>query len=549
MSDSSVGAAKKGHPRGLYYLFGTEAMERFSYYGMRAILVLYLVAATTDGGVGLTRENALSIYATYTGLVYLTPLIGGFLADKYLGARKAIFIGGLVMMFGEMLMMFPSTLYYGLAFLILGNGFFKPNISTIVGNLYEDNDPRRDGAFTIFYMGINVGAFFSPLVCGTLADYFGWKVGFAGAAIGMAIGVIIFLLGQKSFGKAGFPPSREYVDENSRLLRRDWFDILWITAAVCAVAAGCVLALDPFSKVWGAIPEAVKAILGVIILVGAITGLFGMAYKGGLKENKAKAVSDSKAVAAILVISLFVIFFWLGFEQAGGTMTLFAEEQTNRNIFGWEMPASYFQSVNPIFIVLLAPLFSMMWTKIDGNPKTRLSVVYKMCIALCLLGLGFLLLYLGQSVVQQDASGAYIVKASPFFLVGVYFLHTCGELCLSPIGLSLVTKLSPARMVSLMMGVWFLSSAGANYMAGNLEAFLHTYEINIFAFLIGSSFAAAVLLFAISPLLRSWMNDKPGAAAAVAADSTSDFDTDATDDSFNAVDNASESSESESKDH
>ena len=549
MSDSSVGAAKKGHPRGLYYLFGTEAMERFSYYGMRAILVLYLVAATTDGGVGLTRENALSIYATYTGLVYLTPLIGGFLADKYLGARKAIFIGGLVMMYGEMLMMFPSTLYYGLAFLILGNGFFKPNISTIVGNLYEDNDPRRDGAFTIFYMGINVGAFFSPLVCGTLADYFGWKVGFAGAAIGMAIGVIIFLLGQKSFGKAGFPPSREYVDENSRLLGRDWFDILWITAAVCAVAAGCVLALDPFSKVWGAIPEAVKAILGVIILVGAITGLFGMAYKGGLKENKAKAVSDSKAVAAILVISLFVIFFWLGFEQAGGTMTLFAEEQTNRNIFGWEMPASYFQSVNPIFIVLLAPLFSMMWTKIDGNPKTRLSVVYKMCIALCLLGLGFLLLYLGQSVVQQDASGAYIVKASPFFLVGVYFLHTCGELCLSPIGLSLVTKLSPARMVSLMMGVWFLSSAGANYMAGNLEAFLHTYEINIFAFLIGSSFAAAVLLFAISPLLRSWMNDKPGAAAAVAADSTSDFDTDATDDSFNAVDNASESSESESKDH
>ncbi|MBO5753002.1 MAG: MFS transporter, partial [Proteobacteria bacterium] len=248
-------------------------MERFSYYGMRAILVLYLVAATTDGGVGLTRENALSIYATYTGLVYLTPLIGGFLADKYLGARKAIFIGGLVMMYGEMLMMFPSTLYYGLAFLILGNGFFKPNISTIVGNLYEDNDPRRDGAFTIFYMGINVGAFFSPLVCGTLADYFGWKVGFAGAAIGMAIGVIIFLLGQKSFGKAGFPPSREYVDENSRLLGRDWMDILWITAAVCAIAAGCVLVLDPFSKVWGAIPEAVKAILGVIILVGAITGL------------------------------------------------------------------------------------------------------------------------------------------------------------------------------------------------------------------------------------------------------------------------------------
>lgn len=513
LSDSAAGTAKKGHPRGLYYLFGTEAMERFSYYGMRAILVLYLVAATTDGGVGLTRENALSIYATYTGLVYLTPLIGGFLADKYLGARKAIFIGGLVMMFGEMLMMFPNTLYYGLAFLILGNGFFKPNISTIVGQLYEDNDPRRDGAFTIFYMGINVGAFFSPLVCGTLGERLGWEYGFAGAAIGMAVGIVIFLMGQKSFGKAGFPPSRKDLDENSRLLVRDWLDIGWITIAVCAVASACVLLLDPFTAVWSQIPEVVKGVLGVIILVGAITGLFGMAYKGGMKENKAKAVSDAKAVAAILVISLFVIFFWLGFEQAGGTMTLFAEEQTDRHIFGWEMPASYFQSVNPIFIVILAPIFSLMWTKIDSNPRTRLSVVYKMCIALCLLGLGFLLLYAGQSVVQQDNSGAYIVKASPFFLVGVYFLHTCGELCLSPIGLSLVTKLSPARMVSLMMGVWFLSSAGANYMAGNLEAFLETFKINIFAFLIISSFAAAVLLFAISPLLRSWMNDKPGAIA------------------------------------
>ena len=222
---------------GLYYLFCTEAMERFSYYGMRAILVLYLTAATTKGGMGMDRPDALSIYAIYTGLVYLTPLIGGFLADKFLGARKAIFAGGLIMMLGEFAMMFPSTLNLGLALLILGNGFFKPNISTIVGHLYEDKDPRRDGAFTIFYMGINVGAFFSPLVCGTLAEIFGFKIGFLAAAIGMGIGVIIFFLGQHRFGKAGFPPSRKVTDQ-SLLNLKDGLDILVITAitGLCGLA-------------------------------------------------------------------------------------------------------------------------------------------------------------------------------------------------------------------------------------------------------------------------------------------------------------------------
>ena len=488
---------------GLYYLFCTEAMERFSYYGMRAILVLYLTAATTKGGMGMDRPDALSIYAIYTGLVYLTPLIGGFLADKFLGARKAIFAGGLIMMLGEFAMMFPSTLNLGLALLILGNGFFSPNLSTIVGHLYEDKDPRRDGAFTIFYMGINVGAFFSPLVCGTLAEIFGFKIGFLAAAIGMGIGVIIFFLGQHRFGKAGFPPSRKVTDQ-SLLNLKDGLDILVITAITAALAFVITqFALGYINNAFNAIPNTVKAGIGIFILIAAITGLFGLAYVGGNKEGGIKqAKDDAKAVGAILILSLFVIFFWLGFEQAGGTMTLFAEEQTNRvlPIIHYEVPASWFQSINPIFIVLLAPIFSAMWFKID-NSKYRFSVIYKMCIALCLLGLGFLLLFAGQHGAENSESG----QASMLFLVGVYFLHTCGELCLSPIGLSLVTKLSPARMVSLMMGVWFLSSAGANYMAGNLEAFLKNYNVNLYFFLVLSSFGAALLLFAVSPLLKKWM--------------------------------------------
>lgn len=506
MSDLKAAAVETKHPKGLYYLFCTEAMERFSYYGMRAILVLYLVAKVTDGGMGMGREDALSIYATYTGLVYLTPLIGGFLADKYLGARKAIFIGGLVMMLGEIAMMFPSTLNLGLALLILGNGFFKPNITTIVGHLYEDNDPRRDGAFTLFYMGINVGGFFSPLVCGTIAAHAGYRYGFMAAAIGMAIGVGIFLFGQRKFSTAGFPPGRE-VTAQSLLTKKDALHIFLFTLGTVAFGYLCVLAIPYVSAAFKAIPDLIKMIIGIALLVGVITGLFGIAYRGGKKEGgKEQAMLDAKSVGAILILSLFVIFFWLGFEQAGGTMTLFAEEQTQRAlpIFNFEIPSSWFQAVNPIFIVILAPLFSKLWFKIDSS-KHSFSVLYKMCIAFCLLGLGFALLYVGQHSVVQDANGDYIEKASMFFLVGVYFLHTCGELCLSPVGLSLVTKLSPARMVSLMMGVWFLSSACANYMAGNLENFLKAYDINIFAFLIVSSLGAAVVLFAVSPLLKRWM--------------------------------------------
>lgn len=608
----------KGHPGGLYRLFCTEAMERFSYYGMRAILVLYLVAEATKGGMGMERSDALSVYAIYTSLVYLTPLIGGMLADKYLGARKAIFIGGIVMMLGEVcLMLGASTLNLGLALLILGNGFFKPNISTIVGHLYDDGDPRRDGAFTIFYMGINAGAFFSPLICGTLAEKFGYSYGFAAAAVGMAIGVIIFFFSQRSIGTAGFPPERDprsakfakdskakkadkakeaeiaakiereknefdedieveraveadleaslreadsdlvsdaekapdvvcnckgKLDENGNiececkkagkpcakslgkccchgddakkgdhpsahlLSLKDWGDIAIYILGVIGIAFAATQALPYFGQVIDLMPEVVKSWGGPAVLVAAIVWLFWYAYTGGKKEGgKAQAIQDVKSVAVILILSLFVIFFWLGFEQAGGTMTLFAEQETDRVIGSFEIPASYFQSINPIFILLLAPAFTVIWTKLDSS-KFKFSVVYKFVLGLVMLGLGFILLYAGWASIH-DANGALVAKASPLILVGVYLIHTMGELCLSPIGLSLVTRVSPPRMVSLMMGVWFISSGGANYFAGNLEAMLKAYEVNIFQFLIVTSFVAAVLLLAVSPLLHRWMKE------------------------------------------
>ncbi|MFA5624702.1 MAG: peptide MFS transporter [Bradymonadales bacterium] len=496
--DANVTPEEIKHPLGLKYLFLTEAMERFSYYGMRAILVLYLTKQ-----LEFPREQALSVYAVYTSLVYLTPLLGGFLADKYLGSRKAIFIGGFVMMLGEFSLMFsgmshsPFLLNLGLGLLIIGNGFFKPNISTIVGSLYEDGDPRRDSAFTIFYMGINVGAFFSPLVCGTLGEGIGFEYGFAAAAVGMLIGVVIFMLGQKSFGTAGFPPSRKNLDSDSKLLPIDWVHISGASIGLVALVLGVVFFLDPIMSAWSAIHPTVKLVLGIALLLAASGSLFGIAAKGG-------GAADVKSVAAILILSIFVVFFWVGFEQAGGTMTLFAEAETDRyiNLGFWsgEIPASYFQSVNPIFIVTLAPIFSMLWFKVDSS-KYKISVAIKMAIGLLLLGAGFVLLFAGRGQVDLEAG----IKASPFFLVGVYFLHTTGELCLSPIGLSLVTKLSPPRMVSLMMGIWFLSSAAANFFAGKLEAYLKDYDIDLYFFLLCTSFGAGVTLLLISPLLKRWM--------------------------------------------
>jgi len=490
---------QKGHPAGLYTLFFTEMWERFSYYGMRALLVLYLTSEAIKGGFGLERSDALEIYGLFTGLVFLTPILGGFLADKVLGQRKAIYIGGLLMALGQFSLA-ASVAYtgeiassqqflldLGLGLLIMGNGFFKPNISTIVGSLYEANDPRKDSAFTIFYMGINLGAFFSPLVCGALGISLGWEYGFGSAGLGMLLGIVFFFFRAHTLGDAGFPPNRE--KEGARLSIRDYTEVLLYVAAVIGLVVG-------FLTSWSSIADDMQTNILMTLAVLAVGGLSYTVFTGTTGKDQ------WSRVGVILILSVFNIFFWAGFEQAGGTFNLFASENTDRMIdwANYEIPAPFFQSINAIAIFAFAPLFSILWlrlSRIGKNPNTPV----KFAFGLILLGLGFVVM----SMANNAANGGNLV--SPMWLVGVYLIHTFGELCLSPIGLSMVTKLAPQKIVSIMMGLWFASMALANYMAGVLESLLHELlpDMPLFYFLVLTSCSAGFLLLILSPWLKKMM--------------------------------------------
>ncbi|HEX8203537.1 MAG TPA: oligopeptide:H+ symporter, partial [Isosphaeraceae bacterium] len=444
-SDELVGTAKGSHhPGGLYVLFGAEMWERFSYYGMRALLTLYLTKH-----LGMERADALDIYAIYTGLVYLTPLLGGYLADKVLGQRKAILIGGTVMALGHFAMAFEPLLHLALGLLILGNGFFKPNISTMVGQLYPQGDPRRDGAYTIFYMGINLGAFFSPLVCGTLGEQVGWHYGFGAAGVGMVFGLISFVAFQRLL-VGGYPPGREAAGP-PRLAAADWVHVTLISLACLGVAyaATAPAVTSALGRIVPASPRmaflAYYLVLAlglglVIVATGRVFGPRGRdnsqspertpapvaapnssypapaAPRHGRPEAKGdEPQEDPRApftaaqwqrIAVILIVAIFSIVFWMGFEQAGGTLTLFADEKTDRVVLGRPFPASWFQSVNPFLIFLLAPLFSMLWTALDRT-RLRISSAAKMGIGLLLLGFGFMVM------AQADRGVAAAGKVGP----------------------------------------------------------------------------------------------------------------------------------------
>jgi POT family proton-dependent oligopeptide transporter len=513
----TVGTAKGGHPPGLYVLFGAEMWERFSYYGMRALLVLYLTKH-----LHFERKDALSVYATYTSLVYLTPLLGGYLADRFLGQRKAILIGGSLMALGHFAMAFEPLLTLALGLIILGNGFFKPNISTMVGQLYPQNDPRRDGAYTIFYMGINLGAFFSPLVCGSLGEskYFGWHYGFAAAGVGMILGLATFIAKQRMLGTAGYPPNRP---ENAecRLFAIDWVHVALLTL----VGAGLVyLAVLPARAIDRSSPDyGWLLVLGYwIALALAMIGITGLVTRQGrtgasptgndpvsmelpvqeterVTEEKPRnepfTSADVQRILVIVIVALFSIVFWMGFEQAGGTFTLFADEKTRRVIMGKPFPASWYQSINPMLIFMLAPLFSILWTTLD---RTRLALTStaKMGIGLIFLGLGFIVMS------RADHTAREVGLVGPHWLAIVYLMNTLGELCLSPIGLSLVNKLAPARIASLMMAVWFLCTAFANYFAGMLEQWVQKSGVDLWTFLIYTSIVPGLVLLALTPVLK-----------------------------------------------
>ena len=438
-----------GHPKGLYLLFMTEMWERFSYYGMRAIFVLYMTKMLL-----LPDSEATNIYGSYTGLVYLTPLLGGYLADRFLGNRRSIEIGGLLMAIGQFIMFFSASttgtsaltlMWLGLTMLIIGNGFFKPNISTMVGDLYPQGDKRVDSAFTIFYMGINLGAFLSPIICGTLAEKVDFKWGFLAAGIGMVIGLITFVT-QKNKVLVD-------ADNNPIGMPKQKFGIAQYGMVLGSI--GLIFFLMNFKSLFNSDLDIIGYLIyGAMIAMPLI-----------ILTDKSLTKDERERILVIFILAFFVIFFWGAFEQAGASLTIFADRQTDRTIFGWEMPASYFQSVNALAILLLAPLFSSIWLRL-GNRGKEPSSPKKMAWGLALISIGY-------AVIAYAVYGLGMMdKVSMFWLIGLYVIHTMGELCLSPIGLSMVSKLSPARFSSLLMGTWFLANAAANKFAGTLSSLI-----------------------------------------------------------------------------
>ena len=432
MSDSVT----EKHPPVLAYLFFAEAWERFSFYGMRALLVLYLTKSLMFGD-----KAAYAIYGSYTALVYTTPVIGGLLADRLLGFRKAVLLGGVLMALGHFAMAVQQlqVFYLALGLLICGNGFFKPNISSIVGRLYGPDDPRRDSAFTIFYMGINLGGLLSPLACGYLGERFGWHWGFGLAGVGMLLGLVVFWRAQPLLSGIADPPPRAAGAASgfAGLSGESWVYL----GTLLGVAAAWQLVQH------GAIVGTLLIVFGATVLCGLLVYLFRLPDK---------VARDRLAVA--LVLTLVSVVFWSFFEQAGTSMSLFTDRNVDRTLLGSVIPASQFQSVNSLFILLFAPVFSLLWLYL-ARRKHEPNTPLKFGLGILQLGLGFVALYLG--AVTSRATGVVPV----FWLVLGYFLHSTGELCLSPIGLSMITKLSPKGITGIMMGTWFLASAFAQYAA------------------------------------------------------------------------------------
>ncbi len=485
----------ESHPPGLYALFTTEMWERFSFYGMRALLVLYLTKA-----VGYDEASALEIYAIYTGLVYLTPLFGGRLADLYLGQRKAVIIGGILMALGQFALTQRELLVPGLGLMILGNGFFKPNISVMVGSLYPQGDVRRDSAYTLFYMGINLGAAVSPLITGYLSERFGWGYGFAAAGAGMIFGLMTFYFTQRLLRGVGLPPGQT-ASADAVLKVRDWVGVAVISAILAFGVVGMIQAwpvIQPFwSPAWLTSSFASFVYKGLILLAGL--GVFIWATEPKAKAEMAElhepfTYVDWQRLGVIVTISLFSVVFWMGFEQSGGTLNLFADEHTDRAILGYNIPASYFQSINPVFIITLAPLFALLWTAL-AKRNFPLPSVAKQGLGLTLLGVAFVVMYFAEKESQKGL-------VSPLWLLSVYFIFTVAELFISPIGLSLVNKLAHPRIASLMMAFWFLCTAAANYLAGIVKhKIVEPNDLNLWLFLGAMAFIPGLLMLALTPVL------------------------------------------------
>lgn len=586
-----------GHRPGLFVLFFTEMWERFSYYGMRALLVLFLIASITeDGGFGWPKKEALALYGIYTGLVYLTPMFGGIIADKFIGYRKAVMAGALVMTLGHASLAFETeaAFYLGLGLLIIGNGLFKPNISSIVGQLYADDEDRKDSAYTIFYMGINSGAFLGIALCGYFGETWGWGWGFGLAGIFMFLGMLQFFFGQGIFGEIGLTPKSEAETVDSVLdgpLAREteslpssasteaaalqddsnrvpkWAGIGAIVAVVIAI-----LTVPPIrSFITGEEVEPVSALLGFNYYMPAIVFGAVIAFIGWIMSDPTLKGQDRDRVWVIIILSFFIVFFWWAFEQAGGSMTIFAEQFTDRQLEGsgattykiantiitvvpmlvltyvlvklfnitfsrfsvsniilgiafigvWyliytmlaeqfsdnkaEVPASWFQIFNSLFIIIFAPLFGKLW---EAKIPALNSGPIKFALGLAILGLGFAVLAVGALPIDGPDS---TVRVSMFWLIAAYLLHTLGELCISPVGLSYVSKLAPVRLIGLMFGVFFVANFVANYFGGltgsYMEDISEAFGLSGFFLLFAAvPITAAIVLVIINGWMKKMMH-------------------------------------------
>jgi len=481
-------SGRQPHPPGLATLFFTEMWERFSYYGMRALLVLFMVDAVR-GGMGLSDKTAASLYGLYTAAVYLACLPGGWLADRILGAQRAVWWGGLVIAAGHFVLAIPATqtFYAGLLLVVVGTGLLKPNISAMVGALYPEGGARRDAGFTIFYMGINLGAAVGPLICGALGEKLNWHYGFGAAGVGMVLGLVQFALTRRNLGEAGRRP-----DHDAALSRGERTGIAaFAIAALLLVALGWsgLIALNPITLA----RNTTTFIVAVAVLYFAYVLIF---Y--GLDPI------ERRRVGVILILFVAAALFWSGFEQAGSSFNLFAERYTTRVLgtFNFEIPASWFQSLGPVFIIVLAPVMASVWVALARHHRSP-SLPVKFGVGLILLGVGFLVMAAAARLV---ASGQ---KVWPVWLITTYLVHTFGELCLSPVGLSSVTKLAPRRLVGQMMGTWFLAASLGSLIAGLIAGEFNAEEVErmpaqYLHIVIVPAIAGVALILLRKPITR-WM--------------------------------------------
>ena len=475
-----------GHPRGLSTLCFKELWERFGYYGVRALLILFMTAGVEAGGLGLEDSAAYGIYGLYTAAVYLLSLPGGWVADRLLGQQRAVLYGGMVIAAGYLMLAVPdrTVFFSGLVVVAIGTGLLKPNISTIVGQLYTPEDRRRDSGFSIFYMGINLGALLAPLVCGPVGTGVNWQLGFALAGIGMAAGVVTFAAGRPKLGGAGLHPAPASSPEEAARTRAYLRNGIAVLAAAPLLLAAVHLTGVVTLTVAGLVDGA-----GFLLLLAVIV-LFGWMFLGAEWTPE-----ERKRLAVIAVLFFASSLFWSAFEQAGSSLNIFAARFTDNELFGVSVSATVYQSLNPLYIILLAPVFAWLWIRMGSRQPSSPA---KFALALMLVGLGFVVMYI--AAIKAGPGG----KVSPLWLTSCFVLHTMGELCLSPVGLSAFTKLAPARVAGLMMGVWFLSISTGNYLGGRLAAFYGDMPIQeLFQTTAAFAIAAAVVMAAAAkPVAR-----------------------------------------------